>query len=114
MQHDVRCVCQERWGFYQARLSGLVLREWIRDELDIGWAQARKDIERTLTLATRKQGITAAVKDGIDVLGMIPAQHPALPEPFLSKRLEPCRKRVREAIAAGAFRSTSSRGGRSG
>lgn len=81
------------------------------DQLAEGWGVARQGIERTLKLAQRERGVTLAAKYEVDVLAAIPSDHGALPNQFLERRLEPCRRKVAAAIAAVRASSSGGRGG---
>lgn len=73
------------------------MREWLLDGLEEEWSVARGDVERVLKLAEHIDGVRAAARHDIDVLGVVPASHPALPHAFLSKRLRQCVAFVRDA-----------------
>lgn len=102
---------QTETAILQARIARDVLREWHVDQLAEGWGVARQGIERTLKLAQRERGVTLAAKYEVDVLAAIPSDHGALPNQFLERRLEPCRRKVAAAIAAARASSSGGRGG---
>lgn len=77
-----------------------VLREWNRDELDIGWEHARESMERTIRLAVSRRGIRAASLFEVDVLGAIPYEHPALPPAFVEQRYRRAQQTLRRATEA--------------
>ncbi|MCB9591147.1 MAG: hypothetical protein H6719_00320 [Sandaracinaceae bacterium] len=91
---------QTETAILQARIAVEVLREWHLDQLEDGWAGAKKGIERTLKLAEHARGIAIAAAHDVEVFTAIPGEHEALPPQFREKRLEPCREMVAAAIAA--------------
>jgi hypothetical protein len=79
----------------QAIVAAAILREWLVDQLDQAWARAHVFLERTLNLATSKDGRWARKNFGVDAMSAIPATHPNYPDAFLSQRLS----RVRASLA---------------
>lgn len=83
----------------QAKVSTWIVREWIRDRLDEGWAAAREDVERVVSLAERRRGLVALEKHGLDILASIPVEHDALPTAFREERLRRCREKLARATS---------------
>lgn len=86
-------------GILQAKIAAEIAREWLLDQLGVGWKTAQQDIERVLALAESKPGAKAAAAHGIDILAAVPSSHSALPERFGRTRLPQARRTVEAAIA---------------
>lgn len=100
---------QNEKGLLQARVSCDVARQWLLDELDgDGWwtesdggehVGARRQVDRVLQLAESRRGVQSAALYGIDLIGVVPADHPVIPAGVREQRLPRCRAKVAAAIA---------------
>lgn len=88
-------------GVLQARVAGMAAREWVRDLLDEGWSEARKDVEALFTLAESPRGITVRRAFEIDVLGAVPIDHANIPEAVRSTRFARSQAKIEAALSEG-------------
>lgn len=88
-------------GVLQARVAGMASREWVRDLLDEGWPEARKDVEALFSLAASPRGIAVRRAFDIDVLGAVPIDHAAVPEAVRTTRFARCQAKIEAALSEG-------------